>query len=449
MVDGEFLILGGGVSGLAAGWVLGDRAIVLEREDRPGGLVRSECVESYWFDRVLHLLHLSHPSVEARLKVLLGSDLALCPREAWVECAAGIARYPIQSHLGTLDREWVIRCLEDFAREYHSSDSVVAESYPEMLIRTFGEALCELFFFPYNRKIWKRPLESLSHSGVEWNIVRPDFAEALRGAVAPEMRAKAYNDNGWYPRPQADSPLRGMEVLSARMAEQVPGLMLEHEVIELNPGQRRARVRHGGVELHLSYSSTCISTLPLPVTLDICRNTPSDLRDEVRCLKRNRVRSVMVCVRGDRPLGTGHWRYYSDESIVFTRLVFMTQFDPLSAPDDGFGVLAEITEPAEESMVSDEDLSARVIEDLYKVGVLTPVCEAVATRVLAVDPAYVVFTRESRTTVRRALDFLRASGVEPLGRYGRWEYSSMEQVIRDGFELAERLADSSAGGEEA
>ena len=74
----DVVILGGGVTGLAAGSVLRDRAIVLERDARPGGLVRTEPIDGYWFDTVLHLLHLSDAGVERRVRALMSGTLAPC-----------------------------------------------------------------------------------------------------------------------------------------------------------------------------------------------------------------------------------------------------------------------------------------------------------------------------------------------------------------------------------
>ena len=52
----DVLILGAGLGGLAAARALGSCALVLERELRPGGLVRSEEHNDYIFDHTLHIL---------------------------------------------------------------------------------------------------------------------------------------------------------------------------------------------------------------------------------------------------------------------------------------------------------------------------------------------------------------------------------------------------------
>ena len=85
----------------------------------------------------------------------------------------------------------------------------------------------------------------------------------------------------------------------------------------------------------------------------------------------------------------------------------------------------------------------RTCDDVIRAGALSGECKIIDRNLMVIDPAYVVFTPENESIVNAARDFLVQHGVTPLGRYGRWEYSSMAQCMRDGFawgkEMAERL----------
>jgi len=437
------VVLGAGPAGLAAGSALGDAAIVVERDTRPGGLVRTEHRDGYWFDRVLHLLYFADDDTERRIRGLLGDDLADCPPEAWVETGAGVARFPLQMHLGTLDTDTVVRCLRDLAACTFAGPRPPPRDFEEMLLATFGRTLCEEFFFPYNAKVWKRPLASLAPSGFQWNITPPDFVEVLRGALSGRG-FRAYNSKGFYPRPPAGAPVRGMEVLSQRLAATVPDLRLEHRAVAIDLDERVVWVDAGGAPRALRYQDGVIATLPLPALIDACVQAPESLKAQCRRLARNRVSTVALSIRGPRPQGRGHWRYYADPAVCFTRLVYLHEFDPLTAPPGGWGLLAELTEPAETPRDADGDVIARVIADACATGGIPDGCEVVDAAVYVADPAYVVFDPSSQSLVAEALAFLSRRGVWPLGRYGRWEYSSMAQVLRDGFALAAQL-----GGEAA
>jgi protoporphyrinogen oxidase len=446
--DCDVLILGGGLTGLAAADALGERAVVLERGQTPGGLVQTAEIDGYWFDRVIHLLHFDDPATEARCRALLGDDLRPCPPEAWVECAAGRARFPIQLHLGDLDERARDACVADL-RRIAAVPAAPATSFAEWLLGSFGPALCRLFFFPYNRKLWKRPLGRLAPSGLQWNIARPPLERVLAGARPGAATARAYNANGWYPRPPRGAPLRGMEVLAAALARRAADLRLEHEVVGIDLRRRMVTARHGARTVRFRWREACLGTLPLPLLVGLSLEAPSRLREACAGLARNRVQTVALCVRGPRPEGSGHWRYFTDERLVFHRLVFMHAFDPDSAPDDGWGLMAEISERAEVPEGSRAALVARTRADVERAGVLPDGCSVIGAHVMGSDPAYVVFTAQSRALVARARAFLERSGVTPLGRYGRWEYSSMAQVMRDGFAWGEEVGRRNRPADEA
>lgn len=438
--DTPILILGAGVAGLSAGATLGSRAIVLERDDRPGGLVRTECFNGYWFDRVIHLLYFPDARTEQRVRDLLGSDLQPCPPVAWVECQSGTARFPLQLHLGGLDPGTVVDCLVDFVNLSLVPETSRPRNFEEVLLQQFGQTMCDIFFFPYNKKMWKRPLNTLAPSGFQWNVVRPDLTEILRGAVEPAAVSPSYNSAGWYPRPPRGSTIRGMEVLSDRLAKKVVDLRVRHAVEEIDLEKRIVTACTELGPKHFRYSQRCLATLPLPEIIARCRQAPMDLVNGLARLRRNRVLSIAVSVVGPRPLNRGHWRYYADESVSFTRLIYLHEFDPDCAPAEGWSLLAEITDAAEHALIPKEQLMSRVQADIFRVGAVPSGCRIIDMHLLVIDPAYVVFSVDDEGIVERAREFLLSHGVVPLGRYGRWEYSSMGQVMRDGFSFGEEMA---------
>jgi len=435
----DYVILGGGVTGLAAASQLGDSAVVLEQADRPGGLVRVDCHDGFWFDHVLHLLHFPDGKAEALVRSLFDQhqDLARCPPFAWVQTEAGLTRYPFQTHLYPLDRETVVRCLLDFIKAKQKLGSTVPQNFEDWLLLTFGKEMCRVFMLPYNRKVWKRPLDTLAPAGFTWTIAAPGLESVIRGALDPNASYRAYNENAWYPRPEPGASLRGMEVLSHRLARRVSQLRLGHKVIAIDPKSRVVTALHNGEPLAFTFRRSCLSTLPLPLAIRICTGVPKSLDEDCRALLSNRVVNVMLSIEGARPQGCGLWRYYADENVCFNRLVFMHEFDPLSAPPSGWGLMAEITEPSETPKSLANRWLERARADVERVGIMPDGCVIRNAHVRIVDPAYVVFTPASQPVVEAARSYLEQYGIFALGRYGRWEYSSMARNISDGVEWAE------------
>lgn len=427
----ENVILGGGICGLAAAQVLGRHATVLEQNDTPGGLVRSHRIGDYWFDLVIHLLHFPNAKIQHHIQTLMGDLLAPCPPIAWIETLHGTAQFPIQHNLDALEPAIAEQCIQDLRYEAERDDGSVPANYEAFLLRSFGKTFCELFFFPYNRKVWSRPLSQLAPSGFQWNIARPDLTPNK-----DKKAVHAYNQNGWYPRPQGGAPKRGMGLLSDALAAQCHDLRLKHRVEAIDPIAKRISVRHAETVHEVEYTGRILSTLPLNKFIQLCSNAPKALQDACARLKFNRVRSVALCIAGPRPHAPGLWRYYTNEQFLFTRLVFMHEFDPLMAPEHGWSLLVETTERGEEPGISDERLIERIWGDVRACGILPAHCRLLTAEVLTAEPGYVVFEPGVDVTVATAQAFLRQHGIDSLGRYGNWEYSSMAKVMEDGINWA-------------
>jgi len=436
MERSPFLVIGAGLAGLSAGIALGHDAIVLERNSRAGGLVRSECFDGFWFDHVIHLLHVQQSRTEELLMSLPEHHLEPCPPTAWVETSAGTARFPIQHHLFSLEAETVARCIDDL-RAAAQGRGPEPSNYREVLQQSFGEGLCELFFIPYNQKMWKRPLDQITAAPTLWNLHRPSLDEVIRGARGDAEVTPSYNSRAFYPRPPSDAAIRGMEVISAGMANKLEDLRLEWRVDAIHPEDRSITVTAPNGTQRLGWERGLVSTMPLPLAINCCDNSPKELREACRSMSHNLVLSVAVSIRGPRP-DVGHWRYYPDPELPFTRLIFLHEFDPEMAPDDGWPLLAEVPLLTGASY-SQQDVIEEVVAGVQRCGILPADSKIEAAHVLVADPAYVCFTDESIAATEAAVSFLRSQGIEPLGRYGRWEYLSMAQVIESGLALGSQL----------
>ncbi len=436
----KVVILGAGLTGMSAAYILKDKAVVVEKSSRPGGLVKTDNHNGYWFDHVLHLLHFQDKEILAnRVKPIIGDVLQPIHPEAWVETLEGSSRYPLQMHLSGLNQEAIINTLKDLAIEAFRVEKRQANNFEEMLSFSFGKYFCELFMFPYNRKVWKRPLSELAPSGFQWNIDTPDYVQVLRGALSDHQDFKPYNSNGWYPRPPKSSPYKGMELLSMALADKLNDLQLNTEVIEVDLDNKTVTVKREITTEEIQFTDYCLSTVPLPTLVRCTKNLPQELQSAAQRLQSNRVISVMLSIEGPRPENRGHWRYYSDPDLSFNRLVYMHNFDPHTAPATGWGLMTEITEPSEIPIRSNEEIKNTTIADINKANALPEGCKVIDVNIKVISPAYVVFTETSKQAVAKLKAYYLSKGVVILGRYGNWEYSSMAQVMNDGFTWAEGI----------
>jgi len=55
-----------------------------------------------------------------------------------------------------------------------------------------------------------------------------------------------------------------------------------------------------------------------------------------------------------------------------------------------------------------------------------------------IEHGYAIYDHHRKEHLPELIDYLNHYGIEPVGRYGRWEYSTMEAAILEGREVAER-----------
>jgi protoporphyrinogen oxidase len=437
-VAAPYVVLGGGLAGMAAALPLGEKCVVLEAADRAGGLVQSHNYDGYWFDTVLHLMHVGDHETLRRIQGWLGDVLQPIDRVAWVEMPFGRVRYPFQQNLSALPLDLAVACLDDMARAVyqHARQDGAADNLHQRFLDLFGQSLCDLFFYPYNEKLWKRPLDTLPAGGLAWTIPNPDFREVLRGTLATNINDRSYNSDAWYPQPPAGAPLRGMELLSAAMAARVSHLKVRCRVSQLDPDRRHVLAATPDGVLRCDWEEGAVSTIPLPRLAEMTIGLPGSLLKAAARLKHMRVIYFAFRVQGPRPEDRGHWHYYPDPTVSFNRLVYMHRFDPLSAPTDGWGVMAEITETADAPPGDRSVLQSQVVADLDSTGALPDDCTIVGCHVLESEYGYVVFDDAREEAVCRLEEYFHSKGIVLLGRYGRWDYYSMSQVLRQGHDWA-------------
>ena len=144
--------MGGGLTGLTLGYLLGDKAEVLEKEDTPGGLCRSRTEKGFVFDMGGgHAIFSKNRKVLNFMLRLLGKNVRKNRRKAMIKIYNNYTKYPLENDLAGLSRHNTFRCLYDFLyNEYTKNDN-----FYDWIYSTFGKGIGDLYLRPYNEKIWK------------------------------------------------------------------------------------------------------------------------------------------------------------------------------------------------------------------------------------------------------------------------------------------------------
>jgi len=423
------LVVGGGLTGLVAAERLaaaGITAPVLERESEPGGACRSIRADGYVFDHTGHLLHVARPETETYLTELgVWDQLRVWDRKAAIVVGDHVTPYPIQIHTHGLAPTVRRDCLLGFIRAWAGEGNGEPETFRDWVLERFGAGLAEHFFFPYNRKLFRAEPEELSLDWVGRYVPKPDLEEVVNGALGLHDEAVGYNAVFRYPA------TGGIRLLPDRVAEEVPELRTDSEVVRLHLGERWLELA-GGERLAFD---TVIATIGLPALTDmVLDELPSEVAKARKALRWVRVLNIALGVRGEAPV-TEHWRYFPDPGVPYYRVGFPSNHGRL-APDGCHTVSVEISfDPAAGDVEAE---AAEAEAALVRAGLVDP--SGVEVRQLTmVDPAYVVFDHELRQAVSVLGGWFGSHDVRLSGRWAEWKYSAMEDAILDGMAAARRV----------
>jgi protoporphyrinogen oxidase len=423
------LIIGGGLAGLSSSWHLGRGSVLLEASEEVGGLCRSYRRGDYTFDVSGHLLHFRRPVIRRLVGSILPRQLRRHQRRAFISFRRKLIDYPFQAHLSQLPEKVRRECLEGFleadGRKSWGS-RLPPEDFGAWLRYHFGAGIARHFLEPYNRKMWQVPLEELVPEWAEWAVPVPTVEQVRAAADRGADRSLGYNPLFYYPR------AGGIGSLARAMAREVTGLHLGQKVVEVDLRRRRVRTREG----RTFYFERLISTVPLPELLRMTKGiSPSTVEAG------EKLRHVSVCVFNvglSRPgPAEPHWIYFPDGKVPFYRVGFTLNFSPSSGPTSSTSLYVEVSRrPGDPGC---RRLWGEVRAGLEKVGLMKEGEKPAVVDVIQIPYAYVLYDRWRFRVLPGIFEQLESRGVSSLGRYGAWEYSTMEDALLQGREAARRL----------
>jgi protoporphyrinogen oxidase len=130
-----------------------------------------------------------------------------------------------------------------------------------------------------------------------------------------------------------------------------------------------------------------------------------------------------------------HWAYYPEPRFPFYRIGSPSEVNPALAPK-GFRSFA--VEFAHRGKSDQAQLIEQALQGLAACGLIDR-ARVRLSRARTIPVAYVLFDHAHAAARTTVLEHLAANGIQVAGRYGRWEYSSMEDALLSGREAARKV----------
>ncbi|MGA1865778.1 MAG: protoporphyrinogen/coproporphyrinogen oxidase [bacterium] len=426
----DILIAGAGIAGCAAANELqanGIDYLLVEKNIEPGGLTRSISIDDAYFDYTGHFLNLARFKSPASLPHanLNDEDWMLVERKSSVFIDEEMVPAPLQYNLYYLPEALREKCIMAF-RNRPKLKKII--SFKEYLQAGFGRGICDFFLFPYNEKIMDCNIEELSVESVKRFFPIPDPDMIERGySIEGENLLTGYNSTFWYPKRS------GIGLLAKGLAENLNNLLICCPVEKIDLNSRCAYTRGGKI-----YFERMLTSIPLKRFCTLT-NDP-ELHNLAAALRHTRVFCLNVLFKGIPPkvFKGSHWIYIPDKKVPFYRVGIYSHISPNMNPKRTTAFYVEVAFSDNKTLPVMSTLLDEIFFCLEKVGwAKRQMCTVLTAN--WIDCAYVYFDHNRKETVEKIFNKLSHNKIHPIGRYGLWDYITMEDAIISGIETARIL----------
>ena len=414
----KIAIIGAGVSGLSAAHFLKDKyqVTVFEKEDRPGGLIKCRRVNGSLFHTCGgHVFNSKRQDVLDWFwsKFMRDEEFSKADRNSCVFMDKGDSSlehidipYPIENHMYLFDET----IQKSFYKDLDEIDSVKGvnakftdyDSFGNFLRWRFGKTLYNLYFEPYNKKVWRRDLNSVPMSWMEGKLPMPTTQE-MRENNANKVEEKAFvHSSFWYEK------VNGSQFLADNLAE---GLDIKYNTDITSLIYHEGKWNVNGTSFDKVIFCGNIKDLVKMVDgINV-----NEYKDSIEKLEYHGTTAVF-CEIDKNPYS---WIYQPSRKHESHRIICTGNFSKTNnsedLPDNRMTATIEFTDA-----ISKED----IIENLSRIP-LNP---------KYIDHKYNKYTypiqdANTRQLIRNLKSSLRVFGLYFTGRFADWEYYNMDVAM--------------------
>lgn len=427
----QVVIIGAGLTGLSTAYHLEKQGFtdykLFEKEPEIGGLCRSVYQDGFTFDYTGHLLHINDDYFKQFIDTVVGFEhLNTINRRSFIYSKDTYTHYPFQVNLYGLPTQTITECIQGFIERPHKKNPA---NFKDWVLTNFGQGIAQNFFYPYQEKIFSYPVEKLSSSWTGRFVPQTTLAQMLTGALRPpQEQSIGYNAQFFYPHKD------GIVFWVKKLYEQLKNpVYLNYTITGIDLAEKKVLFADGTTE---SYQ-TLISTIPLNVLLpQLTGSTTTELPRAARKLLCNSVVNFNLGI--NRPdITDKHWIYFPEKQYPFYRLGFSHNFSAHMAPAGCSALYGEFSH-LQKGPVEVASILQECLEQTKKLLRLEE-HEILTQKIITINHAYVTFDRWRDKNLPKILESLKAYDIHSIGRYGAWKYSSMQEGLLEGRDMAQKL----------
>ncbi len=372
-----YVVLGGGVAGLATAWKLAEADIpvlVLESNSMIGGMAATFKYKEYLLDYGPHKIYSQLPIFE-EVKAFLKDDVVEVKKTSKIRLCNKYLNYPfgMKDLALTLSPVVALKCGISYGTTMVLSMLRKKEdtSYEDYLVNRFGRTTYNLVFGPYAEKAWGTPTK-LDKSLAASRVAIPSLIEMMKRMVFGDQGKKELSAATFF------YPARGAVEMSQKMLDALEkkgnSVLLQTVPIKIETKENKIEAitiqEQGKKEKRIEVAGV-VSTIPMQAFLDSFQNVPAEVKKTVNALKFRKL--ILLYIEANKPrLIPENWIFFPEKKYIFNRLSEQKGFSERMIPEDKTVLCVEMTFDQNDprAKMSDKELYEIAIKQLEECGIM-------------------------------------------------------------------------------
>jgi protoporphyrinogen oxidase len=446
----RLVIIGGGISGASMFYHMRINypeweVVLLERGDKVGGINRSIEVEGLRFSLGSRYIFAIDEYTNDLVNGLANNECVRGQSNHSVFYKKRYIEFPVQLNTSGLSIRERAECLWKlwWRKKW---DSETMWSFEDWAICNFGEAIARKFILSHVTKCWRTDPGEIDYTGSAKKVMEPRVRDMVWGALRRQKSFK--NQEFLYPKGGIGTIVdemieRGQCIDDNKGYGSVSTKFMVHSV----DMSERLVASEDGQEVPYD---AIVSTIPMPGLVNLIDNSNIGVPQPVILagdkLRYNCMASVMLVFEGDILDGRQeHFIYVPGKEYWFSRVSIPRNFDPTSCPEGYTSLLVEICYNREQKgLLFRKDYQtelatkvAKEVNDLFPKLDLTARLKGFAVGVI--DPAYIITDENYKESRADCLRYLAQNDIHMLGRFGKWDWSRIEDTIPESRDLSHQI----------
>ena len=423
----NIVILGAGISGLTVSYFLNKfkvRNLIIEKQNKCGGLLKSFKIKKYVFDNFIHISHAKNPIAKSFFKAS-AKNFRIHPKPNNLYKNMWIDHSP-QFHLFPLDFTEKIKIILSYLFRYRNHN-FKKKNYENWLKGTYGDYFAKHFPITYTEKYWATKSRYMSTSWIKFRMQPVNLKDLVIGAFFKIYKDTFYSSQMRYPKHGGYESFLNIlkKNKSIKLNKKIKKINLRKKEIFFNEGKK------------IKFSKL-VSTIPLPEFCQLCKNIPPKILKASKLLRCTA--GILVSIGIKKKIKMRTWFYIYDKEIKAARVYSPTKLSKFNSPKNKSALQAEIFVDNKENVTNEylNYVKNNTVENLIKIGIFEKK-DLEVVKVKFLKYANVIFDKNCSRNRSLIFEYFKKYNVDFVGRFGKWAYLWSDDCFLSGKLTAEKI----------